>query len=98
MTENRIAPTILKAPLFPTIPSSEITPKHVMLNRRQWLAGASVGAGLAMLPAAAQAKQVIEPLTAKANPAFKPSDPPTDKKLATTYNNYYPPENVPNAI
>ena len=85
MTQFRIAP-----PDLPHIPASEITPKEVFLNRRQWLAGAgalTTAAGL--LPQPAEAAQVIVPLAAKANPQFKPSDAPTDKKLATTYNNYY---------
>lgn len=84
MTHHRIAPLAL-----PKIAASEITPKDIFLNRRQWLAGSALTAGLGLMPQASHAAQVIEPLTAKPNPKFKPSDAPTDKKLATTYNNYY---------
>ena len=85
MTQFRIAP-----PDLPHIPASEITPKEVFLNRRQWLAGAgalTTAAGL--LPHYAEAAQVITPLATIKNASFAPSDAPTDKKLATTYNNYY---------
>lgn len=80
---------------YPKPRSFEITPEQVFLNRRHFLgfagaglAGASVAASL--LPDAAQAAQHIVPLTAPRATAWPvPSDPPTDVKLATTYNNYY---------
>jgi sulfoxide reductase catalytic subunit YedY len=73
----------------PTLPTSEITPREVFLNRRALIAGAAAGVGGLLLPDIAGAAQRIEPLNARRNPAFAPADPPTDKKLSTTYNNYY---------
>ena len=72
----------------PRIAPSDITPFETYLNRRHVIAGAtSIGlAGLMGGPA--NAAQLIEPLKAATGfPA--PSDPPTEKKLATTYNNFY---------
>lgn len=72
----------------PRIAPSDITPIEAYLNRRHLIAGAaSIGlAGLIGGPA--NAAQLIEPLKAATGfPA--PSDPPTEKKLATTYNNFY---------
>lgn len=72
----------------PRIAPSDITPFETYLNRRHVIAGAtSIGlAGLIGGPA--NAAQLIEPLKAATGfPA--PSDPPTEKKLATTYNNFY---------
>ncbi len=74
---------------IPPVPSSEITPRDVWMNRRTLLAGAAGTIAASSLPGTAWAAPVIEPLSAPRNPAFAPSDQPTDKKLATTYNNYY---------
>lgn len=73
----------------PKILPSEITPKTVYLNRRQWMTGAATLLASATLPQSGHAATNQEPLKAMPNAAFKPSDPATDKKLATTYNNYY---------
>lgn len=73
---------------MPRIAPSEITPQGVWLNRRHLIAGAAALGGAGLIGGSAQAAQVIEPLKAATGfPA--PSDPPSDKKLATTYNNYY---------
>jgi sulfoxide reductase catalytic subunit YedY len=72
----------------PRIAPSEITPQNVWLNRRSLIAGAAALGGTGLIGGSAQAAQIIEPLKAsKGFPA--PSDPPSDKKLATTYNNFY---------
>jgi len=68
---------------FPTIPSSEITPKALFLKRRQFMTG-SLAAGLigaTSLPAlaalnATQSRYIV-------------NDKITPKEDATTYNNYY---------
>jgi sulfoxide reductase catalytic subunit YedY len=73
----------------PKIPSSEITPRDVFLDRRALVLGAVAGAGSLIVPGMAGAAQRIEPLKAPRNPVLVPGDPPTDVKLATTYNNYY---------
>lgn len=73
----------------PKILSSEITPKEMYLNRRQWIAGSGALLAASALPSRAKAATSTEPLKATSNPAFKPSDPATDQKLATTYNNFY---------
>jgi len=73
---------------MPRIAPSDITPQDVWLNRRHLIAGAAALGGAGLIGGSAQAAQVIEPLKAATGfPA--PSDPPSDKKLATTYNNYY---------
>lgn len=72
----------------PKILSSDITPKDIYLNRRQWIAGSGALLAASALPNRAKAAPLPEPLKALPT-AYKPSDPPTDKKLATTYNNFY---------
>lgn len=73
---------------LPRIAPSEITAQDVWLNRRSLIAGAAALGGVGLIGGRAQAAQLIEPLKAAGGfPA--PSDPPTEKKLATTYNNYY---------
>ncbi len=74
---------------IPPVPPSEITPRQVWLDRRKLIAGMAGAAALPLLPGAAAAKPVIEPLEAQKNPGFVPSDPATEKRLATTYNNFY---------
>lgn len=70
---------------LPDIRPSEITPREVYFNRRQWIAGASAIGLSAALPGGAV---MAAPLTAA------PSGLSTDEKLTplkdiTTYNNYY---------
>ena len=77
-----------RIPDLPRIAPSEITPQGVWLNRRALIAGGVALGGAGLIGGPAMAAQLIEPLkAAKSFPA--PSDPPTDKKYATTYNNYY---------
>ena len=72
----------------PRIAPSEITPLDTYLNRRSLMVGAAALGLTGMIGGETHAAQLIEPLKAAGGfPA--PSDPPTDKKLATTYNNYY---------
>ena len=59
---------------------SQVTPEHVMLNRRSLLAGAGAMTILPSLAARADAP---------VNPAFTPGRALTEEKFATTYNNYY---------
>ena len=75
---------------YPMPASSEITPHESYLNRRTLLGLMGAGAVSMMVPDHAKAAQHIVPIAAQKNPAFAaPSDPPTDVKLATSYNNYY---------
>ncbi len=74
---------------IPSVLPSEITPREVWLDRRKLIAAMAGTAALPFLGGEGVAKPVIEPLKAERNAGFAPSDPPTDKKLATTYNNFY---------
>ena len=62
------------------VAESQVTPEHVMLNRRSLLAGAGAMTILPSLAARADAP---------VNPAFTPGRALTEEKFATTYNNYY---------
>jgi sulfoxide reductase catalytic subunit YedY len=88
---------------IPKIPSSEITPEHVYLNRRQFMRGVGLAAGAFAMAACTvpigPAVQTTAPATAApAAPTLAPStgattdelgDPLTTYEAATTYNNYY---------
>ena len=65
------------------LPGSEITPKHVYLNRRALLAGAAGFVGAGALSGASAA-----PLNASPSP-FSTDEKRTSYKDVTTYNNYY---------
>lgn len=65
------------------IRSSEITPKHLWLDRRSLMAGAAAAAGAALLPAHAHAKLATTP--SKYSTDLKP----TPLEYVTGYNNYY---------
>src|SRR5258706_5835006 len=79
-----------------TIKSSEITPKSTYLNRRNFLAGATI-AGAAALTGIALRDVVAPPLTARANTkidglqksAFSTTEKQTPYKDITPYNNFY---------
>src|SRR5260221_7130927 len=79
-----------------TIKSSEITPKSTYLNRRNFLAGATI-AGAAALTGIALRDLVAPPLTARANTKidglqkspFSTTEKQTPYKDITTYNNFY---------
>jgi sulfoxide reductase catalytic subunit YedY len=68
--------------------ASEVTPEHVYLNRRAFMAGA---AALALTPRIADAAGPSGGGTLKAapNPAYRLEDPPTPLKDVTSYNNFY---------
>ena len=81
------------------IPSSEITPKATYLNRRSFLAGATI-AGVAAVAGVAfrdLSNLVAPPLTARANAKidnlqkspFSTTEKQTPYKDITTYNNFY---------
>jgi sulfoxide reductase catalytic subunit YedY len=77
-----------RSPSGPRIASSEITPLETYMNRRALIAGATSLGLTGLIGGSASAAQINEPLKAATGfPA--PSDPPTEKKLATTYNNFY---------
>ena len=63
---------------------SEITPREVYLNRRQWMAGA---AGFA-LAAALPGEPGAAPLSA-AKSTFSTDEKPTSRQDVTSYNNFY---------
>jgi methionine sulfoxide reductase catalytic subunit len=69
----------------PDIRGSEITPKHLYLNRRRFLAGLPV-AGAAMLAGSALAGAKIGGI---AKSPFSTSEKPTPYNDVTHYNNYY---------
>src|SRR5450759_5147768 len=78
------------------IPSSEITPKATYLNRRNFLAGATI-AGAAAVTGVAFRDLVIPSLTAQANAKFdglqkspfSTTEKETPYKDVTNYNNFY---------
>src|SRR5579872_732193 len=79
------------------IPSSEITPKPVYVNRRKFLAGAAatsaaVAAGLYLRNAGSQPAATVEAstkLTGIVKSQYSTSEKPTSFKDITNYNNYY---------
>ncbi len=76
----------------PDVPSSEITPEHVYLNRRKFLAAAVAAGGLAAAPASLKALGNDEPQ--EIPPRFKDmrsneGEKPNSYKDITTYNNFY---------
>src|SRR5579862_7014245 len=84
---------IKKAPEFRW---SEITPKHVYMNRRKFLAAAAAAGGAAL--AAGPFSRWIEPEVHAADLAplkvatkspFSTTDKVTPYQLVTTYNNFY---------
>ncbi len=85
---------LIRRPARWAIPERDATPETVFLNRRQLLGGAGglLAAGLAT-PAFArtepEAPIAPELYPAKRNDAYKIDREITEKRLATTYNNYY---------
>jgi sulfoxide reductase catalytic subunit YedY len=79
------------------IPSSEITPEHLYLSRRQFMAGAAVLAGTAALAACRPSPPgLVAPAGEEAGAAGEVSattdelgDPLTDFQAITGYNNFY---------
>jgi len=77
------------------IPESQVTPEHVFLNRRSFMAAAA-GSIAALSPQLATAQRVADlpdPTTdlypAKANTTYPIDRPQTPEALVTTYNNFY---------
>ncbi|GAP09868.1 sulfite oxidase [Bellilinea caldifistulae] len=85
----------MKNNTVPPIPSSEITPEHVYLNRRQFLKLAAVGAAGALLAACGIKTQSENTpgYSDSINPAERPrderGDPANSFEEITNYNNYY---------
>jgi sulfoxide reductase catalytic subunit YedY len=93
---------LIKVPRGWEIPEREVTPEHVYLNRRKFLAGVSAGliagaSGL-ILPgdrafsfpgAKDEPAAVLAPLTAPRNPEYRTDRPVTAERVGTGYNNYY---------
>jgi sulfoxide reductase catalytic subunit YedY len=76
------------------IPSSEITPYRLYLDRRAFITGAITGAAaLALMPGESQAApeppKPGQPLPARPHPAYKLDEALTSFKDVTTYNNFY---------
>ena len=73
------------------IPESRVTPEHVFLNRRSFMAAAA-GAGVMVAagPVRAQEDPSASLYPAKVNPAFADAGRPvTAEEYNTTFNNYY---------
>jgi sulfoxide reductase catalytic subunit YedY len=92
---------LIKIPKGWEIPERKVTPEHVYLNRRKFLARASAGlvagvgglimpgdAGFSLL-AKQEPAQALAPLKAPRNPEYKTDRPITAERIATGYNNYY---------
>ena len=76
--------------LFPKPKGSEITPRDVYLNRRSFIAGAAAAGALLTCEGPAKAEtSATMPLKFSQGTVKAPSDKPTARELATTYNNYY---------
>jgi sulfoxide reductase catalytic subunit YedY len=67
------------------IAERQVTPEHLVMNRRAALAGGLIaGAGLMTILPGRSARAGVP-----VNPSFTAGRPLTDEKYATTYNNYY---------
>ena len=74
------------------LPERLVTPEHVMLNRRQWLASVGAGALAASIAGPAGAAVAEDPWTPKPplNPAYAdPGREVTAEAANTIYNNFY---------
>jgi sulfoxide reductase catalytic subunit YedY len=67
------------------IPYSEVTPKHVYLNRRRFLAAGSAALGALAVPFSAGASR----LSVAAKSPFSTTEKPSSLQDITHYNNYY---------
>jgi methionine sulfoxide reductase catalytic subunit len=69
---------------------SEITPREVYLQRREFIAGAvALGLGSGFVAAYPATRAEGAPLTAAKSPLSTTSEPPTPLKDVANYNNYY---------
>lgn len=79
---------------FPSIPSSEITPRQVWQSRRQWLKSAgvaalAVGSASALPAAAASVPSRGTAFPGGPNPAYTLNEPLTPRDDVISYNNFY---------
>lgn len=77
---------------LPPVPSSEITPRDVWQGRRRWLKTAALGSlavGAGGVSSSWAAGADAATLNVTANQKFALDEPVTDRKLVTTYNNFY---------
>jgi sulfoxide reductase catalytic subunit YedY len=79
---------LIKIPGWPAFPSSAITTPETYVNRRTFMAAAAA-LWLAPAPSEAAGPAAGAPHKAARNPAFSLTEPPTDMKSVTTYNNFY---------
>ncbi|MDQ8147309.1 MAG: mononuclear molybdenum enzyme YedY, partial [Gemmatimonadota bacterium] len=78
-------------PKIPRLPSSEITPESVWVDRRRFLAAAgAAGAGLLGAGALSRLAAAPQPQRPLGTPyGLQPGDEPTSYEDVTTYNNFY---------
>ncbi len=77
---------------IPVIPSSEITPEHIYLSRRQFMRGAGALSGAALLAACGTPGSSAPPLPTPATTGTisdELGDAATSYEAVTGYNNYY---------
>ncbi len=72
-----------------SIKSSEITPEHIYLRRREFLAGAVAAGLIPPLPSQGFAATPLQPLNAKKNTQYSTDEKLTPYEDVTTYNNFY---------
>jgi sulfoxide reductase catalytic subunit YedY len=102
---------LIKIPRGWEIPERLITPEHVYLNRRKFLAGASLAAlggigamvapdrlSLALPGKRENRNSALAPLPAPRNSEYKTDRPVTSESVATRYNNYYEFTEVKNQV
>ncbi|MEC9368002.1 MAG: protein-methionine-sulfoxide reductase catalytic subunit MsrP [Pseudomonadota bacterium] len=84
---------LIRIPRGWEIPETLVTPEHMVLNRRHFLAGAGAVAATGALTGGARAAEENDPTAdlypAKLNPKYTISRPVTDEKINSTYNNFY---------
>lgn len=92
----------IKIPRGWEIPEREVTPEHVYLDRRRFLAGASAAAvggigglvlasdsGLSLGLPSQKGRPGLLPMSTPRNPEYKVDQPLTSERVATSFNNYY---------
>ena len=74
----------------PHVPSSQITPESVYMDRRRFLAlgGAALAASQMASVQAASAVDALAPLATRPG-AYRTDEPPTPVDAVTGYNNFY---------
>ena len=70
----------------PDLQYSDVTPKHVYVNRRRFLAGAGAAVGVAAVPFSALATTKLSAVKTSYNVG---NEKITNQEVVTTYNNYY---------